>query len=110
MPFIAQLLTSLDARLDELASEISTLQHARAEVKKPALTVARTSAASSGAPARPSRRATAKPKPPPRTSLPAAAVKQPEPTEASPARPKSNASGPRRRVADGARLSEGDAA
>jgi hypothetical protein len=70
MSHIPTILASLDARLDQLAIEISTLEDARTALQARALPAPEPATTPSAATAKPPRRSTAKTKTPPAKSLP----------------------------------------
>jgi hypothetical protein len=98
MSYIPTLLASLDARLDELASEISTLQDGRAALRTPAPATPPTTIAHNGAARKRPRRLT------PQTNTPAAkrtapaADPKPEPAAAASNGASSEAPNPRRQA------------
>jgi hypothetical protein len=109
MSFIRQIVTSLDARLDELASEIATLQGARMKLQRRTLAPPGSGALNGGAPARRSRRAATPAKTSTASSRPNETVAKPEPKKPPAPRPTSEASGPHKQAADRSRSSDRDA-
>jgi DNA-binding transcriptional ArsR family regulator len=96
MSYIPTLVASLDARLAELTSEISTLQDRRAALQKQAVQAPRTTR--SATPARRARGSTANPKTPAVTSALSAPAPNPGPATKTAAKSKSRAPSPRRQT------------
>ena len=99
MSYIPTLLASLDARLDELASEISTLKDGRAALRTPTPATPPAAIAHNGAVRKRPRRLTPQPKTPAPEPTPAAADPKPEPAAAASSGASSEAPNPRRRAA-----------
>jgi hypothetical protein len=99
MSYIPTLLASLDARLDELATEISTLEDGRAALRTPTPATPPAAIAHNGAARKRPRRLTPQTKTPAPDPTPPAADPKPEPTAAASSGAGSEASNPRRRAA-----------
>jgi ribosomal protein S25 len=97
MSYIPTLLASLDARLDELTSEISTLEDGRAALRSPTSATPPTAIAHNGAARKRPRRLIPQTKTPAPT--PPAADPKPEPAAAASSGASSEAPSPRRRAA-----------
>jgi hypothetical protein len=106
MSYIPTLLASLDARLDELASEISTLEDGRAALRTPTPATPPAAIADNGAARKRPRRLTPQTKTPaPKPTAPAVDPK-PEPAAAASNAASAEAANPRRRAAAKANLTK----
>ncbi len=99
MSYIPTLLASLDARLDELATEISTLEDGRAALRTPTPATPPTAIAHNGAARRRPRRLTPQTKTPAAEPTPPAADPEAEPAAAASNGASFEAPNPRRRAA-----------
>jgi hypothetical protein len=99
MSYIPTLLASLDARLDELATEITTLEDGRAALRTPTPATPPAAIADNGAARKRPRRLTPQTKTPAPERTPPAADPKPEPAAAALNGASSEAVNPRRRAA-----------